>query len=46
MPDRYILVDHSLSRLERGLAGFLVVEGDANPAVFHGPTEGGGTSGH
>ncbi len=35
-PGRYILVDHSLSRLERGLAGFLVVEGDANPAVFHG----------
>ena len=30
-----ILVDHSLSRLERGLAGFLVAEGDANPAVFH-----------
>ena len=28
-----------LSRLERGLAGFLVVEGDANPAVFHGATE-------
>ena len=35
VPGRYILVDHSLSRLERGLAGFLVVEGDANPAVFH-----------
>ena len=39
VPGRYILVDHSLSRLERGLAGFLVVEGDANPAVFHGATE-------
>jgi nitrite reductase (NO-forming) len=39
VPGRYILVDHSLSRLERGLAGFLVAEGDANPAVFHG-TEG------
>jgi nitrite reductase (NO-forming) len=36
VPGRYILVDHSLSRLERGLAGFLVVEGDANPAIFHG----------
>jgi nitrite reductase (NO-forming) len=34
VPGRYILVDHSLSRLERGLAGFLVVEGDANPAVL------------
>jgi nitrite reductase (NO-forming) len=36
VPGRYILVDHALSRLERGLAGFLVVEGPANPAVFHG----------
>ena len=44
VPGRYILVDHSLSRLERGLAGFLVVEGDANPTVFHG-TEG-AMSGH
>jgi nitrite reductase (NO-forming) len=39
VPGRYILVDHSLSRLERGLAGFLVPEGDPNPAVFHGATE-------
>ena len=39
VPGRYILVDHSLSRPERGLAGFLVVEGDANPAVFQGGTE-------
>jgi nitrite reductase (NO-forming) len=29
-------VDHALSRLERGLAGFLVVDGPANPDVFHG----------
>jgi nitrite reductase (NO-forming) len=36
VPGRYILVDHALSRLERGLAGFLVVEGDENPEVFHG----------
>jgi nitrite reductase (NO-forming) len=36
VPGRYILVDHALSRLERGLAGFLVVEGAANPDVFHG----------
>jgi nitrite reductase (NO-forming) len=35
VPGRYILVDHALSRLERGLAGFLVVEGDDNPGVFH-----------
>jgi len=36
VPGRYILVDHALSRLERGLAGFLVVEGSPNPRVFHG----------
>jgi nitrite reductase (NO-forming) len=35
VPGRYILVDHALSRLERGLAGFLIAEGDDNPAVFH-----------
>jgi nitrite reductase (NO-forming) len=34
VPGRYILVDHALSRLERGLAGFLVVEGPDNPDVF------------
>jgi hypothetical protein len=45
VPGRYILVDHSLSRLERGLAGFLVVEGDADPAVFHG-ANGTNMSGH
>jgi nitrite reductase (NO-forming) len=37
VPGRYILVDHSLSRLERGLAGFLVVEGPENPDIFSGP---------
>jgi nitrite reductase (NO-forming) len=36
VPGRYILVDHALSRLERGLAGFLMVEGPDNPQVFHG----------
>lgn len=35
VPGRYILVDHALSRLERGLVGFLVVEGEDNPAIFH-----------
>jgi nitrite reductase (NO-forming) len=28
-PGRYILVDHALSRLERGLVGFLIAEGEA-----------------
>ena len=36
VPGRYILVDHALSRLERGLAGFLIVEGPENPEVFRG----------
>ena len=36
VPGALILVDHALSRLERGLAGFLVVEGPENPAIFHG----------
>lgn len=35
VPGRYILVDHALSRLEKGLAGFLYVTGPENPAVFH-----------
>lgn len=43
VPGRYILVDHALSRLERGLAGFLLVEGEDNPEIFDGTvTEGSG----
>jgi nitrite reductase (NO-forming) len=34
VPGRYILVDHALARLERGLVGFLYVEGDENPDIF------------
>lgn len=37
VPGRYILVDHALSRVERGLAGLLVVEGPGNHDVFRGP---------
>ena len=44
VPGRYILVDHSLSRLQRGLAGFLIVEGEENPEIFFGNPTGG--SGH
>ncbi len=36
VPGRYILVDHALARLERGLAGYLYAEGEDNPAIFHG----------
>lgn len=36
VPGNYILVDHALARLQRGLAGYLVVEGPANPEIFNG----------
>lgn len=34
VPGRYILVDHALARLERGLVGLLYAEGEDNPDVF------------
>lgn len=39
VPGRYILVDHALSRLERGLVGFLNVEGEEDPEIFHSDAE-------
>jgi nitrite reductase (NO-forming) len=43
VPGRYILVDHALSRMERGLAGFLYAEGEEDAEIFHGTmTEGSG----
>jgi nitrite reductase (NO-forming) len=46
VPGTYILVDHSLARLQKGAAGFLDVEGAPNPKVFEsvqqGSTDGGG----
>lgn len=35
-PGNYMLVDHALSRMERGLAGYVVAEGDADPTIFKG----------
>jgi nitrite reductase (NO-forming) len=46
VPGRYILVDHSLSRLERGLAGFLIADGPENADVFHAPGGVSQASGH
>ena len=46
VPGRYILVDHALSRLEKGLAGFLHVTGPQNPAVFHTAEKMDPNSGH
>jgi nitrite reductase (NO-forming) len=34
-PGRYILVDHALSRLERGLVGFLIADGEADPEIYN-----------
>ncbi len=46
VPGTYILVDHSLGRLQKGAAGFLDVEGPSNPKIFRsiqmGSQDGGG----
>ena len=34
VPGTYVLVDHALSRTEKGLMGFLQVEGPDNPEVY------------
>ncbi|MGC2856059.1 copper-containing nitrite reductase [Novispirillum sp. DQ9] len=34
VPGPYVLVDHALSRVERGLAGILTVEGPERPDIF------------
>ena len=36
VPGRFLLVDHALSRLERGLLGFLLVDGPQAPDIFQG----------
>lgn len=36
VPGKYILVDHALARLQRGLAGFLIAEGDPNKEIYDG----------
>ena len=41
VPGRYILVDHALSRLQRGLAGYLYAEGEPNLEIFNGEASGG-----
>ena len=48
VPGRYVLVDHALSRMERGLKGLLVVEGPERPDLFrpHQKADPGEDSGH
>lgn len=36
VPGNYILVDHALSRVQKGLAGILIVDGPENPEIFSG----------
>ena len=45
-PGKYILVDHSLSRLEKGLAGFLTVTGEADAEIFSTSEKIDANSGH
>jgi len=42
VPGNFIMVDHALSRLERGLVGILHVEGAANPEIYDGKVMPGG----
>lgn len=34
VPGRYVLVDHALARVERGLAAWLDVDGPENTGIF------------
>jgi len=34
VPGKYILVDHALTRTEKGLVGALVIEGPPKPEIF------------
>lgn len=36
VPGTYLLVDHALSRMQRGLVGNLIAEGPENPEIFNG----------
>jgi nitrite reductase (NO-forming) len=41
-PGKYILVDHALSRLDRGAWGVIHAEGEADHTIFEGDIESGG----
>ena len=34
VPGTYVLVDHALSRLERGAAGLIIADGEDDPEIF------------
>ena len=35
VPGRFLLIDHALTRMERGLVGALIVDGQAAPEIYH-----------
>src|SRR5690606_16255579 len=46
VPGNYILVDHALSRVEKGLAGILQVTGKEDHTIFHSTEKIDASSGH
>ncbi len=46
VPGKLILVDHALSRLEKGLVGIMNVTGPENPEIFHSKAKIDPNSGH
>lgn len=46
VPGKYILVDHALSRLDRGLWGLMQVEGAPNKEIYDGDPGSSRTTGH
>jgi nitrite reductase (NO-forming) len=46
VPGRLILVDHALSRMEKGLVGIMQVTGPENPEIFHANSKIDPNSGH
>lgn len=43
VPGRYIMLDHAIARMQRGLMGFIMVDGPPAPEIFNGtPVPGSG----
>jgi nitrite reductase (NO-forming) len=36
VPGNYTFLDHAIARVERGLAGILMIEGPPNPEIYNG----------
>jgi nitrite reductase (NO-forming) len=36
VPGRYIFLDHAIARMQRGLAGYIIVDGPPAPDIFNG----------